>query len=115
MIKASKATLIIKNEIKNGLVKVHRDPTNQFCEYWVYQDEKSGTINSRTGNYQEASASVDSALGRVLRCVVVCENNPSRIIKNKKEDKFFTVKGFIFNDEEYPDLLNYLSKTERHT
>ena len=115
MIKASKATLLIKNEFKTGLIKKIIDPTGAFVEYWIYRDENSGTINSRTGNYQEASASVDSALGRVLRCVVVCENNPSRIIKNKKEDKFFTVKGFIFNDEEYPDLLNYLSKTERHT
>lgn len=115
MIKASKATLLIKNEFKTGLIKKIIDPTEAFVEYWIYRDETSGTINSRTGNYEESSASADSGLGRVLRCVVVCENNPSRIIKNKKEDKFFTVKGFIFTDEDYPDLLNYLSKTERHT
>lgn len=114
MIRATKATLLIKREIETGLIVKQVDPTEKFVEYWVYQDIESGTINSGTGHYEPATASVDSALGRVLKCVVVCENDPSHIVKNEEDKKHFLVKGFIFNDVDYPDLTDYLGRTERH-
>jgi hypothetical protein len=111
MIKCSKSTLLIKNEFKNGLIKKTIDPTGQFAEYYVYTGLNSGTINSRTGNYEEGSIVEQK---KELKCVIVAENDPSRIIKNKKKDKFILVKGYIFNDIEYPDLTDYLGRTERH-
>lgn len=112
MLRPTKATLIIKRELETGLIVKKLDPTEKFLEYWIYQDQLSGTINSRTGEYQEATVSIDSAQGRTLKCVIVCENDPSHITLDK--EIHFLVKGFIFSDDEYPDLTDYLGRTERH-
>jgi hypothetical protein len=112
MLRATKATLIIKRELETGLVVKKVDPSEKFLEYWIYEDYASGTINSRTGEYMEASAGHDSAQGRTLKCVIVCENEESHIVVDK--DLHFLVKGFIFSDQEYPDLTDYLGRTERH-
>ena len=112
MLRATKATLIIKRELETGLVVKKTDPTEKFLEYWIYEDYASGTINSRTGEYQEATVTHDSAQGRMLKCVVVCENDPSHIMLDK--EKHILVKGFIFNDVQYPDLTDYPGRTERH-
>jgi len=108
MIRPSKGTLIIKAEVDKGLIIKQLSPDEKFIEYWVYQDGTNGTINSQDGTYAEGKEKTE----RYLKCVVVCDNDPSHIIKDL--EKHFLVKGFIFNDVDYPDLTDYLGRSERH-
>lgn len=105
-IRGTKACTIIKKEIENGSVKVvyYKD----FIEYWCYDTNKSGTLDAQTGVYTTTSAEVKT---EVLRCIVVSENNPEHIVKDLPTH--LLVKGAIFNDVEYPDMFDYLAKTER--
>ena len=86
------------------------DPTEKFVEYWVYQDPTSSVINGADGDISVAKNNPEF---RKLKCVVVCENQDDHIVKDMPNH--FLVKGFIFTDDEtYPDLTDYLGKTERH-
>jgi hypothetical protein len=107
MIKGTKSTLVIKKEIELGLVEVKK--YKEFIEYWVYDDGTNGTLNSKTGEY--VPGSVEAKKPRELYCIIVCEDNPEHITKDAPVH--LLVKGAIFNNTEYPDLTDYLCKTER--
>src|SRR5258707_775392 len=80
-------------------------PDEKFIEYWVYQDGSNGTIKSNDGAYEEGKKKTE----RTLKCVVVCDNEPSHIIKDL--EKHFLLKGYIFNDVDSPALTDYLGRS----
>jgi hypothetical protein len=107
MLRPTKSCSIIKAEIDNGLVKIVF--YKQFKEYWVYTDERSGTLNSMNAEYTPGTA--NESAERKLKCIVVCEDQPDHIVKDFPSH--LLVKGIIFNDVEDHALTDYLCKTER--
>jgi hypothetical protein len=110
MIRGTKATMILKPEIESGLIEIKH--YKEFIEYWIYKDESvgTGTINSKTGEYVPGHAE-SAPEPRYLKCIIVCEDKPEHIMKDGPAH--FLVTGAKFDDIDYPDLTDYLCKTER--
>lgn len=107
MIRPSDATIIIKKEMENGLIipTVFKD----LLEYWVYQTNKSGIINQKGEYVTPESPELEEK--RILKCIVVCENDPKHI--KKDHPNHIVVSGVIFKDDEKKDLTEYLQTTGR--
>lgn len=108
MIRGTKALIIIKKEIENGLIKIvhYKD----LIEYWVYESKNSGHLCAETANYTVGKVS-DSEIPK-LKCIIVCEDKPEHIDKDLPTH-FVISKGVKFDDTDYPNLTDYLCKTER--
>lgn len=98
MVRYSKNYIIIKEDLKDGYVKIHT--YKSVIEYWIYQARKS-RIFKLDGN-PAISRNIDDA---ELSCIIVCNNN----FKEEKENTWL-VKGFRFTEN---DLEDYLRKTGR--
>jgi hypothetical protein len=107
MIRGTKATLIIKKELENGSVKVVH--YKEFIEYWVY--DTPGSLDSATGVYTLNKPPDSGSPVPSLKCIIVCDNGPEHIVKDLPTH--YLVTGAVFNDNEYPDLTDYLCRTER--
>ena len=105
--------------MERGLVQRVIDPTGKFVEYWIYKDKTSGYIDGATGQYahkpgyESCESAPDEVPERELYRVIICENVPEHIVRDKEHH--LVVNGFkCMDDEEYPDLTDYLGKTGRH-
>jgi hypothetical protein len=106
MIKPSDTLMIIKNDLKAGIVK--EVIYDGMKEYWIYSNPNAAKMNTQgqiVGKTEEIGE-------QKLKYIIMCENKPEHI--NCDHVNNIVISGIRFsNDDLGQDLSDYLLKTGR--
>jgi len=102
MIRPSENYVILKEDIKNGIVqrKRYTNKRDKFIEYWIYKYKETSIYSPFGKKYLDTS-------NKELKCIIVCDDN-NYIVKDGS--KGFMVRGIKFTEEH---INQYLHKTNR--